>query len=141
MTKVIDYDEAVALLKRAVEEKGADYVYPISASGSCEYVRVGEASCIVGHVINYVSPEALAVIGVLENHNRSWPVADMQVERIENLYRELSREAYETLPVKFTRKATEFLGEAQSRQDAGYSWGETLARALTHVEAYNAADN
>ena len=52
MTKVIDRDEAIALLERAVNEKGADYVYPDKIN--CLYADGNRPGCIVGHALSYV---------------------------------------------------------------------------------------
>lgn len=50
------------LLARAVEEKGADYVYPeaekaqylIIGDPVCSYFYEGKPSCIIGHVLSYL---------------------------------------------------------------------------------------
>jgi hypothetical protein len=53
----LTYDEAVALLLRAVAEKGEDYVYPDSereggeSYNMCQYAYDGRPSCIVGYVL------------------------------------------------------------------------------------------
>lgn len=49
----LTHEEARALLARAVEEKGADYVYPEFETG-CSYLDgEGNPSCLVGFVLTY----------------------------------------------------------------------------------------
>jgi hypothetical protein len=62
MTEVIEIgkEQAIALLERAVQEKGADYTYtPIRVASygeKCLYATPDKAapSCIVGHALAYV---------------------------------------------------------------------------------------
>lgn len=53
----LTYEEARALLARAVEEKGADYVYPAGLKDNndqCVYFAEGGPACIIGHVAAYL---------------------------------------------------------------------------------------
>lgn len=132
MTKVIGYDEAVALLKRAVAEKGENYVYTRDAVyNSCQYVRDGKPSCIVGHVIGYASWDALEIVAEIERkRGSSWPAVDLQIDSKPHDLQELSSESYTAIPVRFTEAAAELLREVQLQQDNGESWGNALKAGL-----------
>lgn len=119
MTIEIDYDKAIELLKRAVAEKGADYVYerPDEAL-SCVYVSNGAPSCIVGHVISYVAPELLDSIHIWEQ--------DAFAETgsgVESLVEHFGAE------FDMTDEALTALGIAQEAQDMGANWGRALGKA------------
>ena len=51
----------LTLLKRAVDKRGEDYVYPYHQryGGLCCYSYAGEPSCIIGEVIHSIDPDML----------------------------------------------------------------------------------
>lgn len=111
-TEPLSVEAVRALLVRAVEEKGADYVYtpPENAPddemitpGDCVY-RDGDGSpsCIAGHVASY--------IGVLDELTEGMIVG-----------------AQEALHAPIAFDAIQGLDAAQSAQDRGKPWGEALA--------------
>jgi len=115
----LNYNDARALLDRAVEEKGADYVYPEGERENwggrenlCSYYtkRGGEVvpSCIIGHVVDYLGLRKKFLA---------------------------KREQYEggpgtsilrTLGVPLTAKAEALLDEVQTQQDEGRPWGDAV---------------
>lgn len=119
-----DYDEAVAyvhsLMKRAVEEKGEDYIYDAEADGvreeeinhsTCAYVArdahraITGPSCIIGHVLHYmgVKLERLAA-----HEGKSCDIVAIRVGA--------------SMPVPIN----EALRAAQIEQDSGNTWGLAL---------------
>jgi hypothetical protein len=118
MSEKVNRARILELLKKAVDEKGADYVYPKQArpdGNSCVYVHKRKPSCIAGHVFHALGVplktlsklEGNSVAGVLDP--KQWP-AGVRVK------------------VELTPAAKETLGDAQSHQDNGYPWGEALAK-------------
>lgn len=99
-------EKAHELLKRAVEEKGADYVYPEDekwADGMCRYFRPdGAPLCIVGHVLHY-----LGVTRVTEGRGAAAALLGAGVTTVPTTHWALQ--------------------EAQCCQDGGGTWGEALA--------------
>lgn len=105
----LDASQVRELLVCAVEEKGADYVYPLNPPGvegpTCDYFREGEPSCIVGYVLSYMGfgSDVVPREGVASEvvpQLTGCPLAD---------------------PVALA------LGRAQRAQDGGKPWGEALA--------------
>lgn len=110
----IDMPKALEALRKAVEERGEDYVdrdAVIEGGGGCVYVRNGQPSCIVG--------TALAIAGV--------PAGDMNYPRLGviGLVGRLSGRGI----AGFSSGATGVLREAQLAQDSGKPWGDALAAA------------
>lgn len=116
MSKPLTYEEAVTLLDKAVEDKGADYVYPrhegeegseAAEAGGCMYREDdGSPSCIVGHVIAYAGGDLRRVPeGLGAGH--AVKLAGLSVD-----------ETTETLLIR-----------AQMAQDSGASWGMAVGRA------------
>lgn len=113
MTKKVslDYDTALALLERAVAEKGADYAYPRSY---CVYFEPdGSPSCIVGHVLAYMGVTRRDVL----DWNRSPVLTLCSLEVIEADY--------------LTQR---LLVLTQMHQDSGTPWGEAVAKAKGATE-------
>lgn len=112
----IDVAEALALLERAVAEKGEDYIYPNggrgddfhSENGACVYQTryTKQPACIVGHALYY---KDLLQYVVDADYNEGTGPHTL---------------AY-ALGV-FTTAAADFLNEVQSAQDAGKTWGAAL---------------
>lgn len=122
-TKPLSVEDVRALLVRAVEEKGADYVYEkvpgFWSDGTpmddvtCNYFHDGKPSCIVGHVFSYCG-----------------------IERVER-----EGDNARTMAVELgigDALIGEALDRAQAAQDAGKTWGEALAefdRAVAELSA------
>lgn len=107
-------EQVIAAIKKAVEAKGQDYVYPRGLGGRCDYSRDGEPSCIVGHVFNYLDTELFEKVVRSERHLGFSP----QLLAIESIREDL------------TSAQLHALRKAQSIQDAGGTWGEALAAFL-----------
>lgn len=117
-----DINETVALVERAVNEKGPDYVFPArgkeyrlpnywnnNSQGMCRYFTLTDhkPACIVGQVLAYVGLEDRALEGQ--------GAASLDLED------------------SFTSEAQYFLSEVQGYQDGGESWGAALLRAKADV--------
>lgn len=110
-TVTITADDARTLLTRAVEEKGADYIYPrANHPDGCLYFEGDAPSCIVGHVFAYKGMKPLP-----EDYNGS------TVSGLASYERFFSVDGRRTLRA---------LASAQGTQDAGEPWGDALAIAL-----------
>lgn len=119
MTRVIEVPEALELLERAVQEKGADYIDPsaVKANG-CEYATDdGLPSCIVGHVFYYLGVDPSKV-----NNGSVRVVID------NGGIVALSGEYIDDSPT-FSYGAVSVLQEAQIVQDTKGTWGAALAEA------------
>jgi hypothetical protein len=101
-----EIQEVRGYLLRAIEEKGADYVYsppePENDASwlgpSCLYVHNGAPSCLVGHVLHYAS-------------------APLRGE-----HEGLSAEAVVPEVTNWSPRVAEALNFAQAMQDKGKSW-------------------
>lgn len=124
----LTFDEAVSLIQRAIDEKGADYVYgkdERSMRGKCQYFNGDKPSCIVGYVLFYkgVTRDDLSFWA---NENRS---AKSLCADVPPMYRD-----EETQMIKTDEQTAEFLNWVQDYQDNGVSWGEAFAYALASVK-------
>lgn len=143
MTTILDVPEVLALLKRAVDEKGTDYVYPrkMSTGGTCDYSRDGVPSCIVGHVINYADPDAFQQVVEIEQANQSsWPATDFDVTFDEPAPDESDElgsrdsEYMEEIKFRLTHEAAQVAAVAQSLQDGGETWGYAYDEAVREAK-------
>lgn len=111
-------EQVIAAARAAVEEKGADYVYPKVNTGECWYSIDGAPSCIVGHVFNRLNPEVFPSIVEWEDMNgesgRVWEVLDA-LERNEEID-----------PLALTERQRNALQVAQDLQDGGMTWAYAL---------------
>lgn len=114
----LDYNEALELLGRAVQEKGAEYFYEIGDTHSCGcvYFRDNKPACIVGHVLAYkgVKPE------------------DLRPEENEA--------NVSALGIGEDYRATALLDWAQAYQDRGVTWGEAVAKAIEQANSAHEDD-
>jgi hypothetical protein len=102
-TMVVDFPKAKIQLRRIVDAKGEDYVYP--RQEACVYFeKDGSPSCIIGH--------ELAKHGIDYNDENS-------VEQL-----------VEAGFIKTDPATREFLLEVQAFQDAGAPWGVALSEAI-----------
>lgn len=112
MTITITADEARELLTRAVEEKGADYIYPrVNNPDGCLYFEGNAPSCIVGHVLAYKGMEPFEDEGEL-NASTVHSLRHHMLFEVDN------------------DRTFEALRAAQTWQDSGETWGDTLRVAL-----------
>lgn len=102
-----------AALKKALEVKGQDYVY--DNNGQCVYAIGGEPSCIVGHVLKEIDPEAFERVVEFERDNDQnrgdtslFGVAD-------------------ALKLPFEKDQLKALAKVQQEQDNGMPWGVVVA--------------
>src|SRR5258706_4222128 len=112
----LDFDMAHTLARRAVQEKGRDYVYSSSTGGlSCYYVHVkGMApvpGCIVGHILHSAGV-SLKCLGDNEGS-------------VSNLLCALKSEGV----LQVDGQAKRFLVIVQSLQDNKIPWGPALDAA------------
>lgn len=104
--------EINAALKKALEAKGEDYVYPEEEKhkGGCMYATAdGAPSCIVGHVLHELDPEGFAKVAKWE---RKKGTGDTAVD-----------DAVNALGLNFHPDQVEALRMAQVNQDKGAPWG------------------
>lgn len=119
--RVVTYEDALGLLKRQVEKKGADYVYTdhywiCTLADPNPVTGEPEPRCIVGHV--YVD------IGV--------PAEDLVPVR-----GPVGRESVDlgaTYGVHFEPEARALLLRAQENQDHGSPWGDAVRDAEAEVK-------
>jgi hypothetical protein len=115
----LTFDQAKALLERAVEEKGKDFRYtqPKDEWGNavCVYFDpdTKAPSCLVGHVLQYAGVTAYELESSLANFSTD----------VDDLYRhDILKADGETLML---------LTIAQSEQDMGQTWGDSVDEALS----------
>lgn len=130
----LDFDEAVALTKRAIAEKGEDYTYPKDESGWCTNFNsfTSAPSCIVGHVLAYKGMTYAQMLG------RQAAVNDncMPVNHVDYNNSGICTLIGDGLVEVADTKTEEFLAELQQLQDSGNSWGNSLRCALAEVERH-----
>jgi hypothetical protein len=134
----LTYQEALAGLKQAVEDRGDDFTYPdewrVGAiteqngrnyKGYCVNFRSDseEPACIAGYVY--------ALNGILPD-SENW--RDAGVDALAG--RDGSYDLDEA-PLKVDARTYILLEEAQRAQDEGLTWGASLRRAEHKVEAYD----
>ncbi len=105
-------------LDEAVAEFGEDYVYSQGDYGSCDYVRDGAPSCLVGQV--------LAKAGVpLERLKEADQGQHGGGVAANDLIVGLGEEGV----LSYDSQVIRLLFEAQYRQDSGYTWGASVQLA------------
>jgi hypothetical protein len=108
--------DAVALLEKAVEIKGADFVYTRRRFGSpCLYVVDDVPSCIVGYALKLTGVATKRIAALDKTSNANSPVA--------------ARRLHAYLPDVVSHEAAIILDRAQVAQDAGETWGSALGAA------------
>jgi hypothetical protein len=107
------YDDAVEHLRKAVEVRGADWVYPDewrTPYETCQYFLAdGSPACIVGQVISQLSDEA--------------PVSNTSLKIVASL-----------AGIEVDADAEALLQRAQNWQDHGATWGESIANAIAAID-------
>lgn len=112
MTNIIDKDEVLESLNRAIAAKGADYVYPQPVG--CVYVHANRPSCIVGHVIADLFPDRLGEVARWEKREDDTNFSALQ----------------EDFQFPFSEQAQQLLSNVQAYQDRLTPWGQSLDNAL-----------
>jgi hypothetical protein len=112
----IDAEEALALLERAVAEKGENYIDPNSETTGCIYFdyQSHQPCCIVGHLLHY---KGVGYDDLGHSLNMDGPVVGVN----------------EHISI-FTDLAQLILVSAQLAQDRGDTWGEALEKARLSLE-------
>lgn len=149
MTRVVHAAEVLALMEKAVEERGAGWVYP--AQGDCKYVydpddydldyeeEMGSEAramvayfgdskapaCLVGKVLFDLNPRFLDEIERTGNNGEA--LAELHLEHGWIIDGE---------PYEFTGRAIAALSAGQGVQDSGLPWGDALAKARERAEGY-----
>ena len=132
--KKISYDEALALLERAIEENGPETTvdptgctYFVPPEGDMYAAPEADAkpSCILGHALSYlgVTPDQLrrTPTGLVANVQTIWTL--QQEGMLGQLGIELDPQAYQL-----------WYG-VQNSQDCSIPWGEALQRAKLYVDS------
>lgn len=130
--KRISYEDAVLILKEAIEERGSDWVYPDpnicptckwsdeecewhTASG-CRYFRAsGGPACLVGEFIHRTLDPT------------DYMAAHLETEHAKAVLFQLSG------VLEIDERTEELLAVAQQMQDSGQPWGDSLTRAIDYV--------
>lgn len=128
-TKTVTYEDAVALIERAVAEKGKDFEYEQAKFTSdhdghafedyAYFDGEGKPSCIVGHAFSYLGITSEDI----GSHNTSTTArpACMFLEREHGF--------------SFDEEAKGLFYKAQDRQDQGDQWSVALGMAIEYVGA------
>lgn len=130
-------ENVTAALKDIVAEYGEDYVYP-AAGATCTYSQPEDGklvpSCIVGHVIYRLAPEAFAVIADLEaitNFGDSSPAQEVLRGALGDFG--VQDNSAHLDPLTEDRDLVYALTEAQGAQDTGHTWGQALEAYLDEL--------
>ena len=109
--RVIDRDEAISLLEKQVEKKGAGH------KSQCIYFdSLGEPQCIIGHVLDDLGFTKGDLYGC--NGTTFYAIVTGDIK----MYMDNPFDGR----VEFTNMAAEVLIKAQNVQDEGRTWGEAL---------------
>lgn len=111
-------ENVTAALDRAIEKRGADYVYPERELATCYYVIDGEPSCLVGEVLVDLGVPIEKLGEPMVNTSR------FGVLVIAGDY--LSTAGWDPTLLRVPLNVRRGLSRAQSEQDMGATWG--LAR-------------
>ena len=125
--------DVIKAMQEVVDEQGEDYEYE-SIGGACYYGdRDGNPSCIVGHVIHKLDPEAFDHVVKIE---REWDsCAAKGLTRVADGAGLSESNRY--LPEDFWDANTAFvLQAAQGAQDLGSPWGSVLVQAEQRARDY-----
>lgn len=132
------YQDVLDAARKVVAEKGADYVYPrnMGGAGYGQGVPKGKGpvyaegeipSCLVGHVIYALDPEAFANLAAVEAELGTVSAEDLTLGVC---YDAEEDDEYGYLPSDFWDvEAEALMNTAQNYQDRGKPWGDSLALA------------
>lgn len=112
----LTYVEAEKLLKRAVAERGEDYIYPkknvgSEVGGGCRnwHPETDSPGCIIGLIAYYILGEKAKQVCVSEGM----------------LYA-VSITLFKTLDISMSDEVSNYLSEIQSAQDNDIPWGRAI---------------
>lgn len=110
-------EDVLNAAREVVAEKGEDYVYPGASMGACVYSEADDTpSCLVGHVIYRLDPEAFLQVAEIEATEGTTAAGGLE------------EDGY--LPEGFwDEEAQEAMVAAQASQDNGWPWGYALKEA------------
>lgn len=118
ITEHITYDKAEELIERAIEERGADYVYDPPGTDYCAYFHIEDGTprcgCIVGLALSYIG---LTYADVEDGLNTDTHATKLLV----------------ALGVTCTPEAGRLLDLVQEYQDAKFTWGDAYTTAKTRM--------
>lgn len=131
ITEEIDVYRAIAMLKRAVELKGADFMYEKRDDGECLYVHEETAwndrteqweatdelspGCLIGTALHL---EGVPLSAFIETGMNGEPA-----DAVLGAFEELGVTPF------ITESAKDMLGHAQRLQDRNWSWGDAVSQA------------
>lgn len=122
-------EQVAAAADKVIARKGEDYVYPVGEKiphraykkivyKVCAYSYMGNPSCIVGHIVNELDPEAFRQLEEAERRHGPTSAAELMGGGV-------------YLPEDFfDDEALDYLTGVQGDQDEGAPWGVAHRRAL-----------
>ena len=120
----LTFRQAVNEAKRAIREKGWDYIYEPGIRESCHnFEQDGAPSCIVGHMLSYKGMTLEDITGIRHPDN------GFEIPFNERGVYTMGMWGV----VEMTSEAQIFLSGLQSEQDDGQTWGESYITALRNV--------
>jgi len=113
----IRFDDAVEHLRKAVEVRGADWVYPhewrTTAENTyfdlCQYAINGQPACIIGQVLFQLG---------------------LDLNKVDLFFGSVAMAFGMYHDVQVDPDAIELLQKAQDQQDNGVAWGKAVAQAI-----------
>lgn len=129
MTTTYNYDQTLALLQRAVDEKGEDY----NPRGCYYYDELRQPKCIVGHVLSYIDTDGAISDFLLSDPFYRDGAPTRNSTRIIKMAPELER-----LGVSFDKDALHLMDYTQISQDCNVPWGAALRGAIYDVKGADA---
>jgi hypothetical protein len=143
MSGHITREKLVADLRRAIAEKGADYVYVdptgqmaeqawLGGATCVNYDKDGNPSCIIGHTLHYWKEEGLVTNWVNPDTGQVTNIPSYTANS--NAF-EAFTEIRDNCGVLVDEDAAELATLVQVNQDRGMAWGRALEEALEEFEA------
>ena len=122
----VSYEQAVLALKKAVAEKGENYVYQrlskANGVGHCVYFNADRSpSCLVGHVLADAGLEPLEYTSIANS---------TAISRLETL----GVVEFADRDLNGRSRTLDLLLATQSRQDCSWPWGEAVKESLEYVQ-------
>lgn len=119
----LSWDEANALLDRALAEKGPGYRYERvqpcnSCAPGCYNFDGADPSCLIGHLLSYLGYGPLNLVFSAEHGPRTVQISAGGVVRV-----------FDDLGITADWRTVRMLSLAQGFQDRGDPWGECVAHA------------